>query len=116
MVRIRGAPGDAGERPVLTSTATHVSTGYTYTGLRRWSFGASATYQRAESIGNVVGAYGSTIASVNCTRQIARNLHWVTSFAASRYNSNDFTRYNQFVYTASMGLGWAPGDVPLRIW
>jgi hypothetical protein len=100
----------------LTSTSTHASTGYTYTGLRKWSFGANVTYMSARSIGNVIGDYGGANASVTASRQISRSLHWVASFNAERYNSSDFAKYNQMIYGASMGFGWSPGDVPLRIW
>jgi hypothetical protein len=100
----------------LTSGTTSVATGYGYTGLRKWSFGASLTYHKSESIGNVIGGYGGESANVSMSRQIARNLHMVAGISAQRYNSPDFAKYNQTVYSATLGLGWSPGDVPLRIW
>ncbi len=100
----------------LTSAATIASVGYTYTGLRRWSFGANISYLRAKSIGNVIGDYGDTIAYVNMSRQLVRSLHAVASFSGRKYTSSNFSAYNLTVYTGTIGLGWSPGDVPLRIW
>ena len=100
----------------LTSEVTMGSAGYTYTGLRRWSFGANITYERAKSIGNVVGSYDSEIAYVSMSRQLVHSLHLVASFSGRKYHSPSFASYNQVVYTGTIGLGWTPGDVPLRIW
>ena len=100
----------------LTSTLTSVSAGYNYTGLRRWSFGARAFYDRAESLGNVIGQYGDTGWNLTMSRQIGRAVHIVASFFARQYQSSDFEKYNRRIYTARVGLGFTPGDVPLRIW
>lgn len=100
----------------LTSSLTSATLGYTYTGLRRWSFGANANYQKADSIGNVIGTYGGYSGTLNFSRQITRAVHVVGSFTARKYDSSDFPKYNSVVYQGRLGLGWAPGDVPLRIW
>ena len=100
----------------LTSTVTSATAGYNYTWKRRWSFGTSVQYSRAESIGNIMGAYGGVSGSVNAARQIWRYLHLTSSFAARSYSSPDYSRYNRVIYSAFLGLGFSPGDVPLRIW
>lgn len=100
----------------LTSTATSASAGYVYTGLRRWSFGANITYTEARSIGNVIGNYGGMSAGANVSRQLTHNFHAVGGFVVSKYDSSDFIKYNSVVYSVTLGVGWAPGDVPLRIW
>jgi len=100
----------------LTSTITDVGGGYTYTGLRRWSFGASVNYQSANSIGNVLGNYGGTNGTLSASRQLTRAVHLVASFSARDYHSGDFALYNRTFYTVRMGIGFAPGDVPLRVW
>jgi hypothetical protein len=100
----------------LTSESLTANVGYTYTGLRRWSFGALASYQDAHSIGNVYGSYGGETASIHASRQFFRTIHMVAAVDGHRYSSGNFSKYNQTVYTASLGLGWSPGDVPLRIW
>lgn len=100
----------------LTSTMTTVGSGYTYTGLRRWSFNAIVEYQKAESIGNVAGAYGGTSGGFTVSRQLTRAVHLVGGFTARRYASGDFQLYNRTFYDTRLGIGFAPGDVPLRVW
>ena len=100
----------------LTSTSTVGQAGYTYTGLRRWSFNASIGYAENSSIGNVIGSYGGGTATISMSRQISRGVHTVASFTAQRYNSGDFNQYNRTIYYVRLGVGFAPGDVPIRIW
>ena len=100
----------------LTSTTSLVSAGYNYTGLRRWSMGLNATYNWSNSIANVTGRYRNVTGSLTVARQITRGLHFIASLDANQYGSGDFAKYNRLVYNARIGLGFAPGDVPLRIW
>jgi len=100
----------------LTSTVTSAVAGYSYTWKRRWSFGAAVDYSRARSIGNIMGVYGGVSGSVNASRQIWRYIHFTSSFSARSYSSPDYSKYNRIIYSASAGLGFTPGDIPLRIW
>ncbi len=104
----------------LTSTQTSASAGYTFTGLRRWSLAASAVYSKAatvgETVGGVAGTYGSTIVTISASRLIARSMHVVAALNANRYDSANFALYNRTIYSARLGFGWAPGDIPLRVW
>ena len=100
----------------LTSYATSISAGYDYTGVRRWSFSSGATYSRAKSIGNYLGTYGNVALTVSASRQLIHNVHFVAGYSANKYLSNDFHNYNRFIHSANIGLGWTPGDVPLRLW
>ncbi|MBV8905220.1 MAG: hypothetical protein JOZ22_16450, partial [Acidobacteriia bacterium] len=60
--------------------------------------------------------YSTTSGSLTASRQIVRMVHFVVSYSARHYDSPDLTGYNRVVYTARIGIGFAPGDVPLRIW
>jgi|SRR5271157_2601340 len=100
----------------LTSQATNISGGYIYTGLRRWSFNLSAAYNDSESIGNVVGHYKDINSSLTASRQLSRSIHAVLNISARKYESADFNLYNRVFYTARVGVGFTPGDIPLRIW
>lgn len=100
----------------LTSTITDISAGYTYTGLRRWSFNLQGGYLGASSIGNVYGNYGGDNAIMSASRQVSRAVHVIASFNLRRYNSGNFALYNRTFYDAKIGIGFAPGDVPLRVW
>ncbi len=100
----------------LTSIATTVFAGYGYTGLRRWSLNAGMGYTRAKSIGNVLGVYTSLDGGFSASRQLVHGINFVMSYDARYYDSPDFKKYNRWVQSARVGLGWSPGDVPLRIW
>jgi hypothetical protein len=100
----------------LTSTALEVFGGYSYTGMRKWSFGASAGWTRSRSYGIAQGVYASESGSLSASRQLVRYVHFVVSYAARRYDSPDFNKYNRIFHSARIGLGFAPGDVPLRLW
>jgi hypothetical protein len=99
-----------------TSYADTVSGGYTYTGVRRWSLNARTTYIRAQSVGNYRGVYSSVMGGFNASRQIVRSVHFLAGFDVRTYDSPNFQNYNRLVEEASIGLGFTPGDVPLRIW
>ncbi len=100
----------------LTSATTSVFGGYSYTGLRRWSFGTQVAYSRADSFGNIQGGYGSESIGLSVSRQIIHSVHFLASYSARHYDSPDFSKYNRFIHNVRIGLGFAPGDVPLRIW
>ena len=100
----------------LTSISTTVGTGYNYTGLRAWAIAAGAAYNTSTSEGNVLGQYGSYSANLSISRQVARLTHGVLSFNARRFDSSDFHNYNKWAYTANLGLSFAPGDIPIRLW
>ena len=114
-----GAGGESvspGNGLFLTSRAATVTAGYGYTGLRRWSLGVSFWYSADLSIGNVNGSYGNVSGSFSMSRSLFHSLSFISSYSANQYQSPNFTQYNRLIYTASVGIGWSPGDVPLRIW
>jgi hypothetical protein len=100
----------------LTSKMTNATIGYTYTGLRRWSCTAQVMYDRGDSQGNVLGTYGDISGGMSISRQIVKSLHFVVGADARRYQSPSFNLYNRTVYDASLGLGFSPGAIPLRLW
>ncbi|HUP04309.1 MAG TPA: hypothetical protein VMU19_09990 [Bryobacteraceae bacterium] len=100
----------------LTSTAQNTMAGYSYTAHRYWSFGITAGYMKASSLSNVVGDYADANGSVSASRQIGRATHVTLAFNGMKYQSSTFSGYNRLTYFASLGLSFAPGDVPLRIW
>jgi hypothetical protein len=100
----------------LTSSVSNVSAGYTYTGLRRWSFSSDVTYNHAKSIGHNIGRYSDVSGTVSLSRQIQRTVHFVFGLDVRQYQSGNYQKYNRLVYGAHIGLGFSPGDVPLRVW
>jgi hypothetical protein len=100
----------------LTSSSTYASAGYAYTALKRWSANLNATYNRSQSLGNYIGQYGSYAFNVNVGRQVMRYTHARLSVAARKYESPDFNNYNKWSYQLRLGLTFAPGDIPIRLW
>jgi hypothetical protein len=100
----------------LTSKMYTASAGYTYTGIRRWSFNLSGTYGRATSIGNILGEYANTSAGVQTSRQISHVVHMVAGITANKYQSSSFIGYNRLFWDARAGITFSPRDIPLRIW
>jgi hypothetical protein len=100
----------------LTSKSTSAGGGYSYTALRKWTANLAASYNISSSMGNFIGSYGDYTATGSLSRQIARYTHGVLSFSARRYRSSDFTNYNKWSYGVRLGLGFTPGDVPIRLW
>jgi hypothetical protein len=100
----------------LTSRAITTGGGYSYTGLRRWSFNSNIQYNRSESITSITGNYRTTSGGFTASRQLAWSLHALASASARKYDSPQYTNYNRTVYEVRLGFGFSPGDVPLRIW
>lgn len=100
----------------LTSKMYTAGAGYTYTGIRRWSFNLSGEYDRGMSIGNIVGEYGDVSAGLQTSRQISHLVHAVAGVTARKYQSGSFTAYNRVIWDARVGLSFSPRDIPLRIW
>jgi hypothetical protein len=106
-------PGDG---LFLTSKVSTVMAGYSYTGRRRWSFNSEVNGTFARSIGNVVGNYSIYSGTLTASRQISGALHALASFSVRQYDSADFNTFHRLIYSARIGFGFSPGDVPLRIW
>jgi hypothetical protein len=100
----------------LTSKITSIAAGYSYTGLRRWSFTSGFSADFATSQGNVTGAYSDYGGMINMSRQISGAVHFIASAYIRKYASPVFPGYNQPIYGVRIGFGFAPGDVPLRLW
>lgn len=100
----------------LTSYVTTLTGGYTYTGVRRWSFAAQAQYSRGDSIANVVGIYGDYGGGVSASRAVTRYMHIVFTASGLRYDSPTIQQYNRPVYNVTAGVGFSPGDLPVRVW
>lgn len=100
----------------LTSYTTSAGVSYGYTGLRRWSFNAFTQYATSTAVGDVAGSYRTATGGLAVSRKITGSLHFVSHASWRRYDSKSFSNYNRNVTDASIGIGFAPGDIPLRVW
>ncbi len=100
----------------LTSTNTSYLVAYSYSGLRRWSVGTSASYNVSDSVGNVLGQYKNYSANLNVGRRVAPHTNGIFNFSMNHADSLDFKSYNKWQYSVNLGLNFTPGDVTVRFW
>jgi hypothetical protein len=100
----------------LTSYVTRFTGGYTYTGVRHWSFAAQAEYDRGDSIANVIGIYEDYGGGFSVSHTISRYVYALFNAQGLRYRSPTFAGYNRPIYTVTAGFGFSPGDLPVRVW
>lgn len=100
----------------LTTYMTRFTGGYTYTGIRRWSFAAQGEYDRGSSIANINGVYGDYGGGVSASRSVTRYMHILFSATGLQYTSPTLAAYNRPVYNVTVGFGFSPGDLPVRVW
>jgi hypothetical protein len=98
----------------LTSRSETASAGYGYSGLRRWNLSIGVYYTKALSVGNIQGGYGQVTGFLGMSRRIVGQLSFVSSFNATKYQSDTFSAYNRLIYSASIGLGFSSKPIPVR--
>jgi hypothetical protein len=108
-----GRAATAGNGLFLTSIVTTVGGGYAYTAFRHWSLNAQVIRLSANAKGTISGAYGNTIFSVSTGRQLGPYTHWSASYSVNNYTSPQFPNYNRRIDTASITVGFSPGEVRL---
>ena len=58
----------------------------------------------------------SNLSSARSSKLFMENKRSEMSFSARRYDSPSFPNFQRTIYTARVGIGFSPGDVPLRVW
>lgn len=100
----------------LTSRSNTGTAAYSFSGLRYWNFGVSASYGRMDALVQNLGAYTWYGAGFGITREIGKGLHAVLRVDANRFDVGSFSAYTHNEYRASLGISYSPGDVPLVLW
>jgi hypothetical protein len=100
----------------LTSSQTSLLFGYSYSGVRGWGLSSTAGLDQAHSSANYVGGYRTAQAGVSVSHQLTRKTHFSASYSVRQYGSSDFANYNRVIQSLSVGVGFAPGNIPLRVW
>ena len=106
----------AGNGLFTTSDSTAIRAGYSYTGLRYWSFSSNVQYHRSNALSLNRGHYGGFEGQLHASRHLVHSIHLVLTYSLRNYQSNDFDNYRRTVNVATLGFTFAPGDVPLRVW
>jgi hypothetical protein len=92
----------------LASKVTGAFGGYTYTGLRRWSFTTNFGSNLSHSLGNIIGDYRDFGGALRTSHQIGHALYTFAAFSARWYSSASLAGYNRLINDARIGIGWRP--------
>jgi hypothetical protein len=99
----------------LTSRQESGSLAYSYTGIRKWSFGLSGGYYRLAAIGQNLQSYATWNGGANTTYSLTKSFHLVARFDA-RDQQIDIANYKHTGFRTTLGIAWSPGDLPLSLW
>ena len=99
----------------LTSRQTAGTVGYSYTGVRRWTFALNSGYSELSSVGQTLGKYTNLQGGAGVTYKVGRETH-----IQFRYDYRHYTTQNNIYQKdsnrVSLGLAFSPGETPLAIW
>ena len=99
----------------LTSRQTAGTVGYSYTGVRRWTFALNSGYSELSSVGQTLGKYTNLQGGAGVTYKVGRETH-----IQFRYDYRHYTTQNNIYQMdsnrISLGLAFSPGETPLAIW
>jgi hypothetical protein len=99
----------------LTSRQTGVAGTYSYTGIRKWTFAANASFSELSALGQTVGKYKNYQGGIGSTYKIANATH-----LEFRYDYRHYTTQNNLFkkdsQRFSLGVAFSPGETPLAIW
>ena len=99
----------------LTSRSKTGTASYGYSGLRRWSLGASMSYATLGSLSQNLSQYSSYNAGGGATFKVSGALHLISRYDFRHYDL-DQTTFRRNSYRVSFGFGFSPGDIPLSLW
>lgn len=99
----------------LISSGETANISYSYTGVRKWNFGASGGYYKLRPVMQTMSNYKSYYGGVGATRQLKRSFHFIARFDA-RYYQIPGSTVNWNPYRATVGFAYSPGDIPLSLW
>lgn len=105
----------AGNGIYLTSARESAGVSLGYTGVRRWTFSASAGYSRLTSLAHTMGRYRSYRAGVGTTYRVSGPLSLFARLDGRQYRLAG-TAFERVHYRASVGLAFSPGEIPLALW
>jgi hypothetical protein len=98
----------------LTSAQRTLSTGLSYSGLRKIAIGMNVGYTEYGSLyQNIFQKYRNVQGGVGLNYYLMRNVSITANYDARRYQAGNL---NRLVQIASVGLTWSPNRIPVSIW
>jgi len=95
----------------LASSAENYTGTYSYTGLRKASFGLTGGYSKLGSIGQALSQYGQYVAGVNADYKLFRYTS-ITARYDYRLSVIDLVGYNRRANRFTLGLTFSPAEIP----
>jgi hypothetical protein len=99
----------------LTSRNQNANFSYSHTAFRRWNFGLSGGYSNYSSLSQAIGKYQNYNAGAGFACQVNTWMHIVGRYDARRYDIRE-TTYRRIMHSASLGIAFSPGELPLSLW
>jgi len=99
----------------LTSRQNAGTLQYSYTGFRRLTAGANASYNELSSVGQTLGKYTNVQGGFGVTYKLLQATHLQVRYDYRHYTTQD-TAFQKDSQRVSIGLAFSPGETPLAIW
>jgi hypothetical protein len=109
----RPSPGNG---VFLASASQSGSASVSYTGVRKWNFGADVVYSQLSSVAQKIGNYSSVSEGGGVTYHLYRNLSATFRGDTRSVQINQSTGQLRASYRLSMGLALGATDLPLALW
>jgi len=95
----------------LASASENYQAGYSYTGLRKASFGVSGGYSKLGSIGQSLSGYGQYTGGVNGNYNVMKYVS-ITARYDYRQSIIDLVGYNRKANRFTLGFTFSPAEIP----
>ncbi len=99
----------------LTSKQNAGTLGYSYTGFRKLTVGANASYNELSSVGQTLGKYTNLQGGFGATYKLVQATHLQVRYDYRHYTTQN-TIFQKDSNRVSIGLAFSPGSTPLAIW
>jgi hypothetical protein len=99
----------------LASRNRSAAANYSYTGIRRWNFGARFDYSKFSTLSRELNDYKGFGGSVGATCRLGLNMHFTTRISTRDYEMQG-TGFARNTVRATVGLAYSSGDSPLALY
>ncbi|MGH9662306.1 MAG: hypothetical protein ACRD96_27395, partial [Bryobacteraceae bacterium] len=106
---------NSGNGVYLTSRHQTARADYSYTGIRRWHFGASGGYNYLGSLTQTLGSLRGWEGGAGANYQLGAGMH-ITTRADFRRHKIGQTTFERTQTHLTVGFSFSPGEVPLSFW
>lgn len=99
----------------LASRNRTAAANFSYTGVRRWNFGASFDYSKYSTLSRELDEYRGFGGGVGAACQLGHGLHFTARIHTRDYEIRG-TGFARNTVSAGIGLAYSSGDAPLALW